>query len=163
MPLCDGCSRYSACVAENWDEARLIADGFERAYTELDWYDGPRAGIADVGGEPHYFERYDDYDDRPDEEYRVWPASNAALELEREQWRIFARWYGSHGAGRAGLEANPASGGVDARYDELESLLAPYRQAPDDTRRLAGEVRYDKAGPYAVEGPNFWFRWRPSG
>ncbi len=155
-------------MAETWDEAQLIADGFERAYTELDWYDGPRAGIADVGGEPHYFERYDDYDDynddhddRPDEEFKVWPASSAALELEREQWRIFARWYESHDAGTAGMETNPTWGGVDARYDELELLLARHRQAPDDTRRLAGEVRYCGAGPYAVEGPNYWFRWRP--
>ena len=28
---------------------------FERVYSVLDYYDGPRAGIANFQGEPHYF------------------------------------------------------------------------------------------------------------
>ena len=30
-------------------------DGFEPVYVELDWYDGPQAGVAAVQGAPHYF------------------------------------------------------------------------------------------------------------
>ncbi len=30
----------------------LIRAGFERVRTELEWYDGSRAGVADVGGVP---------------------------------------------------------------------------------------------------------------
>jgi hypothetical protein len=149
-------------VAETWDEEQLIADGFERVYAELDWYDGPRAGLADVDGKPHYFQGYDyDHADEADE-YRVWPANESAVKLEREQWAIFARWNERHEAGTVGAESHPGLGGIDARYDELALLLAPHRQAPDDARRLVGEMRFDGGARYRVEGLDYSFRWRPS-
>ncbi|WP_327159381.1 hypothetical protein OG988_18975 [Streptomyces zaomyceticus] len=149
-------------MAETWDEVQLIADGFERVYVELEWYSGPRAGLGDVDGRPHYFQG-DDWDDADEaDEYRVWPASDAAVELEREQWAIFARWNECHEAGTVELETHPGQGGIDARYDELALLLAPYRQARDDARRLVGEVRFDAGARYRVEGLDYWFRWRPT-
>ncbi|WP_327135884.1 hypothetical protein OG311_37925 (plasmid) [Streptomyces sp. NBC_01343] len=146
-------------MAETWDEEQLIADGFERVYVELEWYDGPRAGLADVEGKPHYFQGYD-YDHA--DEYRVWPASEGVAELEREQWAIFAKWNQRSEAGTAGLKSHPGHGGIDARYDELALLLAPDRQAPDDARRLVGELRFDAGARYRVEGLDYWFRWCPS-
>jgi hypothetical protein len=149
-------------VAETWDEEQLIVDGFERVYAELEWYDGPRAGLADVEGKPHYFQS-DDYDHADGaDEYRVWPASQAVVELEREQWAIFARWNERYEAGTVGSETHPGLGGIDARYDELSLLLAPHRQAPDDARPLVGEVRFDAGARYRAEGLDYWFRWRPS-
>jgi hypothetical protein len=59
-------------------------------------------------------------------------------------------------------ESHPGQGGIDARYDELDVLLAPHRQPPDDARRLVGEMRFDAGGRYRVEGMGYWFRWRPS-
>jgi hypothetical protein len=35
--------------------------GFEPVYVELDWYDGPRAGLASVDGVPHNFRAARDY------------------------------------------------------------------------------------------------------
>ncbi|WP_405762927.1 hypothetical protein OG234_31110 [Streptomyces sp. NBC_01420] len=149
-------------MAGTWDEVQLIADGFERVYVELEWYSGPRAGLGDVDGKPHYFQG-DDWDDAGEtDEYRVWPASDAAVELEREQWAIFARWNERHEAGTVGPETHPGQGGIDARYDQLTLLLAPYRRAPDDARLLAGELRFDAGARYRVEGLDYWFRWRPS-
>ncbi|MFG2059030.1 hypothetical protein ACGFI9_33925 [Micromonospora sp. NPDC048930] len=149
-------------MAETWDERQLIADGFERVYAELEWYDGPRAGLADINGKPHYFQGLDyDHTDEADE-YRVWPASAAAVELEREQWAIFARWNERYEAGTEGPESHPGQGGIDARYDELDLLLAPYRQVPDDARLLAGELRFDAGAHYRVDRLGYWFRWRPS-
>ncbi|MES4890036.1 hypothetical protein [Streptomyces sp. NPDC096012] len=149
-------------MAETWDEAQLIADGFERVYAELEWHDGPRAGLADIEGRPHYFLN-DDYDHADEaDEYRVWPASEAAVDLEREQWAIFARWNERYEAGSVGPETHPGQGGLDARYDELALLLAQHRQAPDDARRRVGEVRFDAGARYRVEGLDYWFRWRPS-
>lgn len=149
-------------MAGTWDEERLIADGFERVYVELEWYDGPRAGLADVDGKSHYFQGYDyDHADEADE-YCVWPANDVAVEREREQWAIFVRWNERYEAGTAGLETHPGHGGIDARYDELDLLLAPFRQVPDDARWLAGELRFDAGARYRAEGPGYWFRWRPS-
>ena len=37
---------------------------FENVYGELEWYDGPRSGIADVNGIPHRFKPlFDEADD----------------------------------------------------------------------------------------------------
>jgi hypothetical protein len=148
-------------VAETWDEQQLIADGFERVHAELAWYDGPREGIADVEGVPHYFLNHDFDPSDTGDEYSVWPADEAVLALEREQWAIFARWYVRNAAGTATPDTHPGRGGVDTRYDELDSLLAPHRDAPDDARRLVGELRFDAGARYRVEGVDYWFRWRP--
>jgi hypothetical protein len=149
-------------VAETWDEAQLIADGFERVYAELEWYDGPRVGLADIGGKPHYFDGYGQYLGDEADEYRVWPASEAAVQWEREQWAIFARWNQRREDGTVTPESHPGHGGIDARYDELTLLLAPHRQVPDDARRLVGEMRFTAGARYQVEGPDYWFRWRPT-
>ncbi|MFJ5234647.1 hypothetical protein ACIQBJ_32710 [Kitasatospora sp. NPDC088391] len=146
-------------MAETWDEEQLIADGFERVYVELEWYDGPRSGLADIDGKPHYFQGFDyDHADEADE-YRVWLVSEAALEWEREQWAIFARWNELSRAGTVGQDSHPGHGGISARYDELDQLLAPHRQAPDDARRLVGELRFDAGARYRAEGLDYWFRW----
>jgi hypothetical protein len=101
-------------VAEIWDEAQLIADGFERVYVELEWYDGPCAGLADVGGKYHYFQSCD-YDHAHEAvEYNVWPASDAAVQLEREQWAIFVNWNERYEAGTVGPETHPSQGGIRA-------------------------------------------------
>ncbi|MFF0478716.1 hypothetical protein [Streptomyces sp. NPDC004284] len=142
-------------MAETWDEAQLITDGFGRVIVELEWYDGPRVGLVDIDGKPHYFDGYGQYLGDEADEYRVWPASPATAELEREQWAIYIDWNERQGAGAAYL----GQGGINARYDELDALLAQYRQAPDDARRLAGELRHTGAG-HGVEGTGYWFRWR---
>lgn len=149
-------------MAETWNEEQLIADGFECVHAELEWYDGPRAGLADVDGKPHYF-RSDDHDVAGEaDEYQIWPASAAAAELEREQWAIFAKWNERFEAGEATPESHPGHGGIDARYDELGLLLAPHRRTPDDARRVTGELRFDAGTRYRVEGLDYWFRWQPS-
>ncbi|WP_411110543.1 hypothetical protein [Streptomyces sp. c-19] len=84
------------------------------------------------------------------------------MQLEREQWAIFARWNERREAGEVGAESRPDHGGIDARYDELELLLAPHRQAADSARRLVGELRSVAGARYRVEGLDYWFRWRPS-
>ncbi|MGW1819352.1 hypothetical protein ACWCQM_38100 [Streptomyces sp. NPDC002125] len=136
----------------------MIADGFERVYVELEWYDGPRAGLAVIGGQPHYFQN-DDHDHRDGaEEYQVWTASEAAVELEGELWAICARWDERREAGRVGPESHPDHGGIDARDDELELLLARHRRVPDEVRRLVGELRFVAGARYRVEGLDYWSR-----
>ncbi len=136
----------------------MIADGFERVYAVLDWYDGPRHGLAVINGVPHYFEGWDFDPANTAAEYVVWPASDAVVAMEREVWAIYVRYEVSD----AGREEYPANGGVDARFDELTLLLAPYRQAPDGARRLMGEMRLDDGERYRSDGGDLWLRWRPS-
>jgi hypothetical protein len=122
-------------------EEDLPCAGFERVHVQLDWYDGPRGGLADVEGVAHYFRAVHDYHhaDEPDDEYFVWPASTSALALEREQRAIFVGWNARYEVGAAWAEHHPGNGGIDARYDELQALHAPHRVMPDDARRMIAE------------------------
>lgn len=149
-------------MAETWDEDRLIADGFGRVLVELEWYDGPRVGLAEIDGKVHYFESRNYVDQVEDSEYDVWPASDDAVTMEREQWAIYVSWSRRHEAGEAGPGSHPGYGGIDARYDELTSLLMPHRQAPADARQLVAEWRFGMGARYQVEGIGTWVRLKPS-
>ena|SRR3984957_18947142 len=83
-------------------------DGFERVHIELDWWDGPRSGLADVDGAPCYFQSVDLCE--PDDEFLVWPASGLALALEREQWAIFVKWNHRYETGSATVDSHPGQG-----------------------------------------------------
>lgn len=148
-------------LGNEWDEADLIADGFERVYIESERYDWPRAGVADVDGRPHYFEGWKF--DRADEgyEFNVWPASAQAVAWELERWAIYVRWDHRYLAGEAGVDSHPGHGGIDVRYDELDTLLAPYRQVPENARKLVAEMRFDEGDRYRIGGTDMWFRWHP--
>lgn len=146
-------------MAEIWDEEQLVTDGFERVYAELDWYDGPREGLADLSGVPHYFEGHEwDWSSDTDE-YFVWPASADAVVLEREQWAIYARWNELQRAGAAGPETHPGRGGIDATYDQLTELLTPHREAPVGARRTVAEWRFVGGPRYRVDGVDYMVRW----
>ncbi|WP_323874467.1 hypothetical protein [Streptomyces sp. 3212.3] len=133
---------------------------------ENDWYDGPRSGLASIGGLPHYFESVDGYanPEAEDEEFLVWPAEQLTLDLEREQWGIFCAWIACYEAGEAAPDTHPGGGGISERYDELQELLAPRRQAPADASRFVPEWgHYDRSGSrYLPEGPAYMARWRPA-
>ncbi|MFE2412641.1 hypothetical protein ACFXDE_30290 [Kitasatospora sp. NPDC059408] len=60
------------------------------------------------------------------------------------------------------MQSHPGHGGVDVRYDELTLLLASHRQVPAGARRLVGELRFVAGARYRVDGPGYWFRWRPA-
>lgn len=140
-----------------------LDDAFETVHVELDWYDGPRAGVADINGVPHYFRAVHDYahPDDPDDEYLVWPAVRQALSWEREQWDIFVKWNTRYENGTATVDGHPGHGGVDARYDELTALLQPHRATPGNAERLGAEWRSSKSPyRYGVHGPGYSVRWR---
>jgi hypothetical protein len=124
-------------------ERLLVGQGFERVYAELDWYDGPRHGVAQIDGVAHYFRAVQDYNrvGFPDNEYLVWPLGESVLALEREQWAIFVDWAKTAREGTADADTHPGLGGVNRRYDELTTLLASHREVPADARRLTATWR----------------------
>lgn len=149
-------------MTENSERLMLVRAGFERVHVEHDWYDGPRRGIADVQGTPHYFSAIHDHwhaDDPYDDEYLVWPIDEASLSLEREQSAIVADWYKRLAEGTA-TTGFPVHGGVDRRYDELQALLGPRREAPGDARRLVAEWKTPAEARYDEEAPAYMVRWR---
>lgn len=128
----------------------------EHVYVENEWYDGPRAGVADVQGQPHRFvSQFDAQEDEYLGTFLVWPIAEPDLALEQEQWQIFVNWNEEHEAGRVGVESHPGHPGTNERWDEINALLKASREAvPNNARRakvqlvfVEGEQRYTPSGP----------------
>lgn len=135
----------------------------ERVYVESEWYDGPRSGIADVGGRPHRFQSlFDEAEGEDSSTFFVWPIDDADLALELEQWGIFVLWTDRHDAGLAKPSEHLAHIDVNRRWDELDQLLKTSRtDVPDTARRAFLRIEpVDRSERYTLEGPNYLLRWR---
>jgi coenzyme F420-reducing hydrogenase delta subunit len=116
----------------------------ETVYTITDWYDGARAGIADFGGSPHYYEcqwadgNYDDL-------YRLTPIANDILELALERDEIYLRWRAAFDAGNATEDTHPALPQESLRHKELQKILSRFlRIDAANYISATGEFEYGK-------------------
>jgi len=82
---------------------------FERIHTVSDFYDGPRSGIADYCGEPHYYEcEWDnDLDDYADT-FVLTPIDRDTLILALEKWAIWRKWEWAYHRGEVAESTHPA-------------------------------------------------------
>lgn len=128
----------------------------EHVFVENEWYDGPRAGIANVNGEPHRFvSQWDEHRDEYLGTFLVWPVRSEELSLEQEQWRIFVIWNDQYEVGAASTNTHPGNPGTNSRWDELSNQLATLRAStPEHAQRARAEMvpldrerRYDESGP----------------
>ncbi|WP_371476809.1 hypothetical protein [Kitasatospora sp. NBC_00315] len=152
-------------MAEIEDEQLLLDAGFERVYIELDRYDGPREGLAEVYGAAHYFRAAYDFahPDASDDEYFVWPASASLLAQEQEQWAIFVEWNTRFEAGAALPDSHPGHGAINSRYDELTEQLVPHREVPAHARRVTAEWRLIAGARYRLDGTDYLVKWQSDG
>jgi hypothetical protein len=68
-----------------------LMDGpYERVYTVTDYYDGPRSGVASLGGRPHVYRSLwqDQADDWDDDRFELSPIAPEVLALALEDWAI---------------------------------------------------------------------------
>ncbi len=83
---------------------------FEHVFVENEWYDGPRAGIANVNGLPHRFlSQFDEGDDEYLGMFLLWPVDADELALEQEQWQIYVTWNERYEAGAADIDSHPVA------------------------------------------------------
>jgi len=94
---------------------------FERVCTVTDYWDEPRAGVAEFGGAPHVYRSVfrDDLDERDSDQFELSPISAEVLARALEDWAISVRWRAAFDAGRATLETHPALPEVAARHRVL--------------------------------------------
>lgn len=134
----------------------------EIVYVELDYYDGPRSGVANYFGYPHRFKCiFDETQDEYSDVFLVYPISREHLKLEQEQWRIFILWNNDYEAGNTTTETHPAHGGVSERWDELEVILRDSREkAPLNAKILCARFEQNgKKNRYENQGPRYTVRW----
>lgn len=134
----------------------------ERVYVELDWYDGPREGIANYNGAPHRFRSlFDEANDEYLDRYLVFPIDSQMLELEKEQWQIFVEWNDRYEKGTETTASHPGHGGINPRWDELESLLTKSRNdVPENAKTVSARFqRIDRERRYDESGPDYMLCW----
>lgn len=134
----------------------------EKVYVENEWYDGPRSGVAEINGVPHRFKSlFDEEADEYLDTFLVWPIENELLELEIEQWNLFVQWNSLYESGKLDVDSHPGYGGLNQRYDEIESYLKVSRETiPASAQRAKAKMeKIDKVGRYCSSGPAYLFRW----
>ena len=132
-------------------------------HAENDWYDGPRAGVADIHGRAHRFvSEFDEVADEYTGTFLIWPIEESELLLEQEQWRIFVSWNDQYEAGLSGVKSHPGHGGVNTRWDELNAMLKTVRsQVPPDARRAKAKmVPIERAERYTSSGSHYQLAWK---
>lgn len=135
----------------------------EQVYVENSWYDGPRAGVADIQGVPHRFlSQCDEGEDECLGTFLVWPIEETAFSLEQEQWQIFVSWYEDYEAGRAVAESHPGNPGMNTRWHEINALLQSSRESvPGNARRAEARLAFAEVNQlYSPSGPSYRLSWR---
>ncbi len=142
----------------------MLSGGFDIVHSVLDYYDGPRSGVADFGGVPHVYEcdwsdEADDYSDI----YLLVPLPEEVFKLALEDWAIWRRWEAAFHRGEASQETHPALPQDRERHTELQNRLAPFMKV--DSRecfraKASFEVRTDC--PQPEKGMrNLKVKWTP--
>ena len=98
--------------------------GYEEVFTITEYYDGPRQGIANFNGQPHFYDcifsdARGDYSDL----FRLTPIPIDVLELAKEDWAIWERWEAAFHAGRVTMTSHPALPEERARHEEIDAVL----------------------------------------
>lgn len=135
----------------------------EHVYVEIEWYDGPRAGVADVQGKPHRFmSQFNEKEDEYLGTFLVWPIDEHDLSLEQEQWRIFVSWNEDYEAGKVRVESHPGHPGTNERWDEIDRLLKPSRESvPSSAKSAMAQMEaVEGSQRYAPSGPGYQLAWK---
>lgn len=107
-------------------------DEWETVYTLDDWYDGPRRGMADFQGVPHYFVSlfYDLLPHRQLHEFEIAAMPPIALETALELQSIWERFQAMNAANPIPFTTKQEWGALPqdrARRAELEAIMAAHR------------------------------------
>jgi hypothetical protein len=97
----------------------------DKVHTVVDYWDGPREGIADYKGQPHYYKAlFDEQADAWSNTFLLKPIDAETFRLALEAWNIWLKWEAAQHEGRVPLESHPALPEDRERYKELADLLA---------------------------------------
>jgi hypothetical protein len=135
----------------------------ETVHIELDWYDGPRAGIGDIYGRRHRFQSlFDETTDAYIDTFVAYPIAEAEFALELQLWHIFVDWNFRFESGATDVDSHPAHGGINTRWDEISARLCDARaQVPSGAlRAVAQRVGLHRGVRFNNAGPDYALAWR---
>ena len=124
----------------------MSSSDFEVVHTIIDWYDGARAGIADLAGKPHYYEsQFDDLKSNHSDTYLLRPLDEETFRFALEDWDIWLRWEAAFHEGRTPHETHPALPEERDRHEELAKVLAErLAVSPETGIKAKGDFKYGK-------------------
>jgi hypothetical protein len=129
---------------------------FEVVYTH-DWYDGPRQGVADLQGMPHFFQsEWRDGEGSDADSFLLTPIDPDTLALVLEDWDIWRRWETAFHQGTATQATHPALAEERSRHEELKRLLDG-RLVVDPVRAVRKEAEFRNRNDPGWSG----YGWHP--
>ncbi len=114
---------------------------FEHVYTIDEWDEGPRSGVANFAGVPHYYRSVGESRER----FELTPLPRELFELILEADALFHRWHsGPHTRSGELLDgARSVDGDERARYETLQSDITAALQTLSPVAVLRGEFDFD--------------------
>jgi len=97
---------------------------FEPVLMIWDIYDGPRTGLAQYKGQPHYFNcLWDEPNDNHSEIFSLSPVDDSFIHSATVQWKIYREWEFKFHTGLVELATHPDNRGINLEYDRLKDEL----------------------------------------
>jgi hypothetical protein len=119
---------------------------FERVYTIDEWRAGPRAGVANFAGVPHFYRFVSQGSDAwsPDEDrYELTPLSSELFEMMLEASDLFRRWHPGPRIGNDDALDGVGAAEDRARYHALERRIADALAARLPIAIMRGHFDFD--------------------
>ncbi len=101
-----------------------LKSGYEYVFTVIEYYDGPRKGVANLQEKPHFFECIlDETTNDYTEMFYLTPLDSHSFQLAIEDWEIWRRWESAFLKGDADTGTHPALSHEAMRRAELKVIL----------------------------------------
>jgi hypothetical protein len=95
-------------------------------YFVIDYWDGPREGVANYCGAPHYFRAvFDEQRDEWADVFLLIPLDQDTYRLLLESKEIWQRWQDAYETGATTLDSHPALPEDADRSKELDEIIEP--------------------------------------
>ncbi|HEX6733105.1 MAG TPA: hypothetical protein VF074_23995, partial [Pyrinomonadaceae bacterium] len=96
----------------------------ETVHTVNDYWDGPRVGVADFKGQPHYFESvFDEASDDWSSVFWLHSLEPETFNLVMENWGLWERWRDAFDTGKADDDSHPCLPEDRAKYQANSMVL----------------------------------------
>jgi hypothetical protein len=146
-----------ARVAEGY-EAVLSAEGYEAVLSIEDYFDGPRSGVANFHGVPHYFNcAFDEACDEYSHEYDLVPLDQDGAKSAQNKWQIFLRWRNAFDSGKAEISTHPA---LPEEIDEYKEVASRLQASVDSGLGRSSRSRGEFVSISASGVPDILSRWK---
>jgi hypothetical protein len=124
-----------------------MVDEFEQVFTVRDWYDGPREGIANYKGQPHYYiflnEEFIDEDNWLTL-FHLKPIDQKTFALALKSWEIWLRWEKAFQENRTPLETHPALPEDRERSKIIDTILEDKLRTDETTFTVYGKFKIER-------------------